>query len=372
MALAAGIYVSLRHKIQPILTLLILLAGSVVYLVVTNVAGIGIRQYGSNVGIPGPAIVVAGIIGVLITFKILKGMFRVPSFLIHHLLSISFLLFLFYQINAYFDNSQYFTKLMYLSISEGGIPLNIYTLQHTASFFPELLTTDSFFLSILSAVMAIFLYLYFAGRFRHPGNSMSFAFVLFMILFFISLFNVNPSALPVLSERMMGLNVIQWGLLLICILYLAHIIAIEMGPSRRKREILKKAPAPYSLLIFYLLITLISFQASSVYRQFDIKVLIIGYFITSGVMVIYFLKRVESNYLRYGTVSIILLIFILFLQAQIAEYRNMQLYDPNTINTPGTILKQPISRDGGEKILDSYQFTAADLTEFDRVPDSQP
>jgi hypothetical protein len=249
-------------------------------------------------------------------------------------------------VNEYLINNQHIAELILsYPISDGSVPLNFTAFQQTASLFPELFINNPFFYEVMTAILAIVAYLYFAGRFRHPGNSLSFAFLMFMALFFITLFRVNPAELPALSDRLMGLNVIQWGLVLAGILFLANIVSIELDSSRRKREILKKAPSEYRLLILYLFLTMISFQATSLFSHFDIKILLISYFITSITMVAYFLNKVEKNFLRYGTVSIILLTFILFMHANIAEYRRVELPGSDKINTPGIIKDQPLVSD---------------------------
>ena len=396
VAMITGVYISLKHKIQPILTLLIMLAASIVYTIITNLVNHNIQQHVSDVGLSGGTIVLLGFFGILTTLKILKKLLRIPALIIHNILSIFFMLFLFYQVNEHLINNQHFTELILsYPISDGSIPLNFTAFQQTASLFPELFVNDPFFYEVMTAILAIVAYLYFAGRFRHPGNSLSFAFLMFLALFFISLFRVNAAELPALSDRLMGLNVIQWGLVLAGILILAYIVSIELDPSRRKREILKKAPSEYRLLILYLFLTMISFQATSLFSHFDTKVLLISYFITSIIMVIYFLNKVEKNFLRYGTVSIILFTFILFMHANIAEYQRVELPSPDKINTPGIIKDQPLVSDHGLEfegtnktgpytrhqndqfdpvflISSSYQVTTPDDRTMDKLIRSNP
>ena len=391
MAIASGIYVSLRYKVQAITTLLLMLTGSIVYLVITNLARISLLQYSSDTGACRSAIIIFGIFGVLITIKILKKPLRLPAFIIHHIFSTIFLLFLFYQVTEYLLNSRYSTEWMLnFPLSDGSMALNFFAFQQTASILPGLYIYNGYFSEFITALMAIIVYLYFAGRFKHPVNSLSFAILIFMTLLFISLFKLSPSELPAFSNRLMGLNVIQWGLLLVVILFLSHILSIELDPSRRKREILKKAPSGYTLLIFYLLLTFVSFQVNSLFSQFDIKVLLINYFITSSIMVIYFFKKIERSYLRYGTVSIILLTFILFIHVQVTKYQNVEIQNPNTIIAPSINKDQPVTqlksqnRDGVLKkisytakldnpvdsvllVISTYQVTSSDGGKTDRI-----
>jgi hypothetical protein len=135
-----------------------------------------------------------------------------------------------------------------------------------------------------------------------------------MVLLFISLFKLNPSTLPALNDRMIGMNVVQWGLILAGLLLSAYIISIEMSTYRYKREVLRKAPSEYMLLIIFLFLLLILFQVSSLFQDSEMKILIIGYFVTSSFIATFFLKRIEKHYLRYGTISIILMIFVILIQ----------------------------------------------------------
>jgi amino acid transporter len=135
----------------------------------------------------------------------------------------------------------------------------------------------------------------------------------------------------------MGLNVVQWGLVLTGVLLSAYIMSKEMYTSRRRKEVLKRAPSEYHLLLFFLILTIVSFQATAIFSSFEIKILLIGYIISTIFMVSYFLRRVEKYYLRYGTVSIILLTCILFLHANILKS------DPNeNMETPQILIDHSI------------------------------
>jgi hypothetical protein len=107
-------------------------------------------------------------------------------------------------------------------------------------------------------------------------------------------------------------------------------------------------------------------------------------------MVIYFFKKIERSYLRYGTVSIILLTFILFIHVQVTKYQNVEIQNPNTIIAPSINKDQPVTqlksqnRDGVLKkisytakldnpvdsvllVISTYQVTSSDGGKTDRI-----
>jgi len=228
--------------------------------------------------------------------------------------------------------------LFNIPISSGISSLNIEGIQQSASLYPEIINNNTIFLELVIAILVTLSYLLFTRKLKHPGNRFFFTLLMLMILFFISLFKINPPALPALNDRLMGLNVVQWGLVLAGFLLSAYIISQEMSTSKRKKEILKKAPAEYRLLTIFLFLILFSYQATSLFRDSEIKILIIGYFITAGFMVSYFLRKVEKHYLRYGTVSIILLACILYIYSDFSDSGSRKLNDFDHINTPQKLI----------------------------------
>jgi hypothetical protein len=149
-----------------------------------------------------------------------------------------------------------------------------------------------------------------------------------MAFLFIILFKTFPFESPLLNDRMMGLNVIQWGLTLTIVLMTAFLLARENNTGRHKREIMFKPPGEYRMLVIYLIISLISLQTASLLNGLYIKLLFTGYFILTSYIIFYFMKKIERHYIKFGTVSIIILIFVFFLMAQIPS--NEQTEADNT------------------------------------------
>ena len=314
-AMLMGVYISQKHNIQPISTLLLILICSTTYLVITNILIGSAQQHFSDEGGFKNPIILLGIIGTFLVMKFFKRFLRIPSIISHYILILFLLFFSFFQVNEFLYNNPDITYTIFnIPLSNGIGSINLDTFQLSASLYPELISNDTMFLELLIALMVMLSYLLFTQRFKYPGNRFLFTMLLLMVLLFISLFKLNPSTLPALSDRMIGMNVVQWGLILAGLLLSAYIISKEMSTYRYKREVLRKAPSEYTLLLVFLSLVLISFQLSSLFQDSEMKVLIIGYFITTSFIATFFLRRIEKHYLRYGTISIILIIFIILIQ----------------------------------------------------------
>ena len=202
----------------------------------------------------------------------------------------------------------------------GGLGLIQFSpLQYSASVFPELMLKDPVIHLFIIASTVSILFLYISSKLHYPGNNLLFTTITLMAFLFINLFKSFPFEFPVLNDRMMGLNVIQWGLSLLMVLMTAFLIARENSNNGYKKEIKFKPPGEYRMLVIYLVVSLISLQAASILNGLHIKLLFTGYFILTSYIIFYFMKKIERYYLKYGTVSIIILIFVFFLMAQISS-----------------------------------------------------
>jgi hypothetical protein len=283
--------------------------------VITNILIGSAQQHFSNEGGFKNPIILLGIMGTFLTLKLFRGIIRIPSVISNYVLILFLLFFSFLQINEFlYGNPDITYALFNIPLSNGIGSINLEPLQLSASLYPELISNESIFLELLIALLVILSYLIFTRKFKYPGNRFLFTMLLLMVLLFISLFNPNPSTLPALSDRMIGMNVVQWGLILAGLLLSVYIISKEMSTYRPKKEVLRKAPSEYTLLIIFLSLLLISFQVSSLFQDSEMKILLIGYFVTTSFIAALFLRRIEKHYLRYGTVSIILMIFIILIQ----------------------------------------------------------
>ncbi len=316
--LFASMYISLKHNVQPILTLLLLFAISTIYLVFTSLVEAGFNHYFPGIKAPDGLLVFPGVFGILISIKIMKGIFRIPYVVLDKILVILFIFFALFQINEFLFDNSLLTSLAFKKSFAAGLGIIPFSpLHYSASVFPELMLINPLtYLLIITFTISI-LFLYVSSKIKYPGNNLLFTMVTFMAFLFIILFRTFPTEFPVLNDRMMGLNVIQWGLTLAMVLMTAFLIARENNNGRHKREIIFKPPGEYKVLIIYLFVSLISLQTASILNAMYIKLLFIGYFILTSYIIFYFMKKIERHYIKYGTVSIIILIFVFFLMAQI-------------------------------------------------------
>jgi len=315
--LFASMYISLKHNVQPTLTLLLIFIVSLIYLTITSIVKTGFLHYFPGMESLDSLIVFPGVLGVIITIKIMKGIFRIPYIVIDKLLGILFIFFAAFQINEYLMSSTMVPSLIVNKMFPAGVGIfQIGSLQLSASMFPELVLSNPIIYTLIIILLVSTIFLYVSSKFRYPGNSIMFTLLMLMAFLFINLFKAYPLGLPALNDRMMGLNVIQWGLTLTMVLTTAYMIAKESNNGRQKKEILFKQPGEYRILVIYLSISLLSLQVTAILNDLYVKLLFIGYFILTSYMIFYFMKKIERHYLKYGTVSIIMLIFIFFLKAQ--------------------------------------------------------
>lgn len=315
--LFASMYISLKNNIQPVLTLLLLFTISLVYLAITSLLEAGFNHYLPGIESRDNLIVFPGVFGIIITIRIMKGIFRVPYAVLDKILGILFIFFALFQINEYLIDTNLPAYLANSNYVPAGIGIVQFSpLQYSASLLPELLLMDPVANLLIISFSVSILFLFVTSKIKYPGNSLLFAMIVLLVFLFLNLFRTFPAGFPALTDRMMGLNVIQWGLTLSIVLMTAYLIAKENNTARHKKEIMFKPPGEYRMLIIYLIISLISLQTASILSGLYIKVLFIGYFILTSYIIFYFMKKIERHYLKYGTVSIILIIFAFFLMAQ--------------------------------------------------------
>lgn len=325
LALFAGINISLKQKVHPVLTMLLVLAGITAYLGVANIAREYIKGFDLDYVQFQNVVVLLGVLGSLLAIRLLKSLFSIPSMIIHNQLLWIYILFTIYQLQVYLGNNLEFSFLIYsFPISDIAGVVHLGSFKQSASLIPDLFSNSLLFYESVTAILAMLIYLYFRPRFRRPGSAYALTLLLFMVLLFISLFGINQAGYPVLSDRLLGLNLIQWGLVLLCTLVMAQLMAAHIDARHHKKEVLKKAPPEYRLLITYLILTLISFQITTVYDPYAMKIFVLGFFVTSFFMIFYFLNTAQKNYLKYGTASIILVVCMLFLYSSYSESRNIR------------------------------------------------
>jgi hypothetical protein len=316
--LFVSMYISLKHNVQPILTLLFLFTISLTYLTITSLAKAGFSHYFPGIEFPGSLIIFPGVFGIIITIKLVKGIFRIPYVVLNKILFILFIFFTLFQINEYLFDSSLLSSLIYNKSAPAEIGIMQFsTFQYPASVFPEIILMNPVTYLLIITISISILFLYVSSKIRYPRNNILFTLIILTAFSFISLLKTFPFEFPILNDRMMGLNVIQWGLILTMVLMTAFLIARENNSGRHKKEIMLKPPGEYRMLVIYLIISLISLQTAPLLNGLYIKLLFIGYFILTSYIIFYFMRKIERHYLKYGTVSIIILIFVSFLMAQI-------------------------------------------------------
>jgi hypothetical protein len=353
--LFTSMYISLKHNVQPTHTLLLIFIVSLIYLAITSIVKTGFLHYFPGMESLDSLIVFPGVFGVIIAIKILKRIFRIPYIVIDKLLGILFIFFAVFQINENFMTSSVMSSFMNSKMVPAGVGIfQMGSLQLSASIFPEMVLSSPILYTIMLVLLISTIFLYASSKLKNPGNTLRFTMLMLMLFLFISLFEAYPLELPALNDRMMGLNVLQWGLILTMVLTTAFMIAKESNNGRQKKEILFKPPGEYRILVIYLSISLISLHVTTLLSDLYIKLLFIGYFILTSYMIFYFMKKIERHYLKYGTVSIIMLIFIFFLRAQNPKPDQLEINAPLSPVDLGIKTNQSQSDNDNEKNLISF------------------
>jgi hypothetical protein len=132
------------------------------------------------------------------------------------------------------------------------------------------------------------------------------------------MFNFNPDAFPAVNNRIIGINVFQWGIILVNILIVAYIIANETSNVGTGRTVRRVAPSYFLLFFYYLCLTIVAFPLSKFFDSIGLHIFIAGHAITTIYMTFYFFAKTEKVYVRLGTISVILLVWIFFVRANIS------------------------------------------------------
>jgi len=319
MMLLAGMYIGRKHRVPPVRLSMFVYIVTLAFLVIISMAQKGFGQYPADPGQFRNLIAVLGLAGIVFTGVLVKRLLRIRYIVINRLLGVFLVFYSVFLLTEYLEGNPGLYLLVYTQYGSEMIgTMNILPAHLTSSVAVEIFSNIAL-IELFASVILTSLFIALISRLKHYGNGVLLLILILNILSFISFFKINPSSLPVLSERMMGLNVVQMGLLLFNLLLIFKIFTKEIQLKQIKNEIRKRPPSEYGVLTIYLVVTLLSIQVSSVFDDLHMKVLFTGYVVTTSLLIFNFMRKVERFYLKYGTVSIILLVFILFLQINIIQ-----------------------------------------------------
>lgn len=325
LILVLGIYLSIKDNVSPVQTLLLILTGTLIYFTVTSITRFNLFSQLNSENNFTNLIVLFGLLGVLTGVYFIKNVLRISnSFLLNFPLLILVALGI-YETAIYLDEfyafSQYnsYKNLSGPIFSELGLYIN-----QSALISPELFLYNSLLLNLLIAIALIALSWFVYKKIKIVANKLLFIIFIINLFIFISMFSFNPDAFPAVNNRIIGINVFQWGIILINILIAAYIIANETSNVGTRRMVRRTPPSNFLLFFYYLCLTILAFPLSKFFDSTGLYIFIAGHAITTIYMAFYFFAKTEKVYIRLGTISVILLIWIFFVRANIS-------FDPESL-----------------------------------------
>jgi len=329
--LAIGIYYSIKDNVSPVQTLLLILTGTLIYFTVTNLVRLNIFSQLSDENSFTNLIVLLGVLAVFTGVYITKNILRISLTFLLNLPLLILIALAIYETSSYLNESNAlstydsYNNLSTPVFSELGLYIN-----QSALISPELSLYNHLFLSIVVAVILVTLLWFAYKKIKIVGNKLLFTVFIINLFIFINMFNFNPGAFPAFNNRIIGMNVFQWGIILINILIIAYIIAKEIGNAGSAHRLKRNNPSYFLLFFYYLCLTVAAFPLSGFFDSTGLHIFIAGHAITTIFMAFYFFVKTEKAYVRLGTISVILLIWMFFIRA------NISFNTPSFIDSPET------------------------------------
>jgi len=169
--------------------------------------------------------------------------------------------------------------------------------------------------SILGLIAIIAIYP-IRKNFNNPRNLFLLVLSSLLSISFIVQFFTYTNSPSALFDSLLGLNVFQWGILMVNSLVLFTLIANEYTGRRKFPRLKIKLPSNFVLFSIYLTIFIITFRDSSFLSDTNPNLFIIGFSLTTLFLMYYFHKKIRLSYMKYTYLFILLGVGVLFFQAR--------------------------------------------------------
>jgi hypothetical protein len=166
----------------------------------------------------------------------------------------------------------------------------------------------------------------FRNKIKNPKNLSLVVLSVILSMGFINLFSVPSNAV---FNRLMGMNIFQWAILVSNSLLLISVFTNESVTTKRFPRLKIKPPPNTIMISIYLMIFFLVFPDASFLSDTNLQLFIIGFSLTTVFLVYYIHTRIQPYVIRYTTIVVLLGVGMVFLQANI----------PTTQNIPGNSKK---------------------------------
>ncbi len=311
----SAIIVGRKNNIQPIITTLIILISTIFYLFFINfivthsgnwylVLASGFPHIEKSFGLAG---VIFGLI--------LSGLLlRIPLSILY---KFSFPILIIYGVSNLGCLGGHCNEV-HTGLFHGRDYLNFLASFSIGNFLNKELLADASCLAILFKILAggisatsLF---FFLKKFKNPRNIFLMVFSSIFLISFISQFLIHPTTSHPVFNRLLGLNIFQWAMLMILSLMMLKVLIDELLRDRRKPKLRIKSTSTYKIFILYTIILYVAFHDASYIINTNPSIFIMGFSFTTILMVLYFHQRIRNSAIRYATILIILTAGSLFLQ----------------------------------------------------------
>jgi hypothetical protein len=174
-------------------------------------------------------------------------------------------------------------------------------------------------LKITGGLAAAGLIYSYRNRIKNPKNLSLIVLSAILCMGFINLFSAPSNSL---FNRLIGMNIFQWAILVSNSLLLISAFTSESITKKRFPKLKIKPPPNATMISIYLMIFFLVFPDSSFLSDMNLQLFIIGFSLTTVFLIYYFHTRIQPYVFRYTTIVVLLGMGMLFLQANIPTAQN--------------------------------------------------
>ena len=190
---------------------------------------------------------------------------------------------------------------------------------------------------------------YFRNKLRHPVSLMLFIILVYMTLTFSVLFFINVDELILFSEKILGMNTVQWGLLLTALLLFLRVISIEGRSVIVEVKYKPILQSDYLLFFLYLLITVGTLWISPSFTLLDEYMFLSIFAVTTFCIIIYYYGRIRAPQLKLSVIGALLIMGFIYAQSRQSPSSPNDVYnDPIHLQE---IYLPPISQSGSNSLV---------------------
>ena len=209
---------------------------------------------------------------------------------------------------------------------------------------------------IFTGFISVVVFYRYQDKLKNPRNIFFIVFASLFLMTFVNQFLIRPVIYYPVFNRLLGLNVFQWAILMVTFLMLIYIFTNESTRKYKSPKLRIKAPSKYKIFLLYVLVLYIAFHDSSYISNTNPSIFVIGFSFTTFLLVLYFHNKIRLTAVRYAAILIILLAGALFLQTSFfspvkenkdtINWKSEETEDNRNVKLgPGTIHSIPAGKD---------------------------